>query len=75
MKTVYRLLKLPPLNLYDATAADLSGCFTDQPDFTPYTPRNVRAELFDPAKARDPLDPKPGARMDDPKTLRRQHQQ
>ena len=63
------------LNLFDATASELSDCFTDTPDFTPYTLKPIRPELFDPAKARDPLDPKPGARMDDPRVLREQHQQ
>ena len=75
LKTVFRLLNMPPLNLFDATASDLSDCFTDIPDFTPYTLKSIRPELFDPAKARDPLDPKPGARMDDPRVLREQHQQ
>ena len=75
LKTVFRLLKLPALNLFDATAADLADCFTDKPDFTPFTLKPIRPELFDPAKARDPLDPKPGPRMDDPKAVREQHQQ
>jgi len=73
LKTVFRLLKLPPLNLYDASAADLSDCCTETPDFTPFTLRSIRPELFDPAKARDPLDPKPGPRMDDPRAVREQH--
>jgi len=75
LKTAFRLLNMPPLNLFDATASDLSDCFTETPDFTPYTLKSLRPELFDPAKARDPLDPKPGARMDDPKVLREQHLQ
>lgn len=75
LKTAFRLLNMPPLNLFDATAADLADCFTDTPDFTPFTLKPIRPELFDPAKARDPLDPKPGPRMDDPKVLREQHQQ
>ncbi len=75
LKTSFRILGLPPLNLFDATAADLSDCFTTQPDFTPFTLKPIRPELFDPAKARDPLDPKPGPRMDDPRVLREQHSQ
>ncbi len=75
LKTAFRLLNLPPLNLFDATAADLSDCFTLNPDFTPFALKPIRPELFDPAKARDPLDPKPGPRMDDPRILREQHQQ
>jgi len=75
LKTVFRLLKLPPLNLYDATAADLSDMFTETPDFQPFSLRAIRPELFDPAKARDPLDPKPSPKMDDPRSVREQHTQ
>ena len=71
IKTVFRLLRLPPLNLFDATAADLSDCFTDTPDFTPYKAQPIDAHLFDPAKAREPLDPEPSPRMDDPREVRR----
>lgn len=73
LKTAFRLLGLPPLNLFDASASDLSDCFTTTPDFTPYTVQPIRAELFDPVKAKDPADPKPGARMDDPRFLEEQH--
>jgi DNA-binding beta-propeller fold protein YncE len=52
LKTAFWLLKLPPLNLYDAAAADLSDCFTTTPDATPYTATPVDAAIFDPAKAR-----------------------
>ena len=73
LKTAFRLLGLPPLNLFDAAASDLSDCFTSTPDFSPYAVQPIRAELFDPAKAKDPADPKPGARMDDPRFLEEQH--
>jgi DNA-binding beta-propeller fold protein YncE len=73
LKTVFRLLGLPPLNLYDATARDLSDCFTSQPDFTPFKAILPPPEIFDPTKARDPLDPTPGPAMDDPRELQRQH--
>ncbi|MEN6532137.1 MAG: bifunctional YncE family protein/alkaline phosphatase family protein, partial [Bryobacteraceae bacterium] len=36
LKTVFRLLNMPPLNLFDAAATDLADCFTDKPDPTPY---------------------------------------
>lgn len=75
LKTAFRLLGIPPLNLFDATAADLADCFTMTPDLTPFRVRPVPAEVFDPAKAREPLDPKPGPRMDDPSVLREQHRQ
>ena len=71
LKTAFRLLGMPPLNLYDATAADLSDCFSNaNPDFAPFKMLSVRPELFDPAKAREPMDPKPGPKMDDPRALR-----
>lgn len=71
LKTILRLLGLPPLNLFDATAADLADCFSDEPDFTPYTANPVDPRIFDPAQARDPLDPRPSPGMDDPRLLRR----
>jgi YVTN family beta-propeller protein len=73
LKTVFRLLGIPPLNLFDATAADLADCFTAEPDLTPYQVLPINPELFDPAKARDPLDPRPSPRLDDPNELREQH--
>lgn len=51
LKTAFRILGVPPLNLYDAAAADLSDCFTGIPDFRPYESRLVKKELFDPDTA------------------------
>jgi YVTN family beta-propeller protein len=48
LKTVFGLLGLPPLNLYDAAAADLSDCFLPQPDFTPYRAVEIDRRIFDP---------------------------
>jgi YVTN family beta-propeller protein len=73
LKTIFRILRLPPLNLFDAAASDLADVFTLEPDFSPYENLPVDARLFDPEKARAPLDPVPGPRMDDPAFLRRQH--
>jgi hypothetical protein len=73
LKTTFRLLGLPPLNLFDATARDLSDCFTNEPDFTPYKALRPPPEIFVPENAREPLDPRPGPRMDDPRELTRQH--
>ncbi len=73
LKTVYRLLNLGPLNLFDAAAADLSECFTDRPQFEPYSVRPIAKEVFDPARAKEPLDPKPSVRMDDPRELKKEH--
>jgi YVTN family beta-propeller protein len=69
LKTVFRLLHIPPLNLFDAIASDLSDCFTDTPDFTPYKVLPINKLLFDPDKAREPLDPQPSPRMDDPRVV------
>jgi hypothetical protein len=63
-------LGIPPLNLYDATATDLADCYTSSPDFTPYQVLPVDKRLFDPASAREPLDPKPSPRMDDPAVIK-----
>jgi YVTN family beta-propeller protein len=69
LKTVFRILRIPALNLFDATAADLSDCLTNAPNFAPYTVAPIDSSLFDPAKAREPRDPKPSPRMDDPKVI------
>lgn len=47
LKTTFRLLNLPPLNLFDASASDLSDMFTDKPDFTPYNAEETDVRLFD----------------------------
>jgi YVTN family beta-propeller protein len=52
LKTVFGLLGMPPLNLMDATAADLRDLFTDRPDETPYTARIPDKRIFDAAGAR-----------------------
>jgi YVTN family beta-propeller protein len=59
LKTVFRLLAVAPLNLYDAAASDLADCFTGQPDFAPYEARRPDKEIFIPEQAREPLDPEP----------------
>jgi YVTN family beta-propeller protein len=76
LKTIFRLLGLPPLNLFDGAASDLSDCFGGEPDFTPYEVLPIDPALFDPAKVKDPLDPAPDSpRMDDPRFLRQQHEE
>ena len=66
LKTIFRLLGLPPLNLFDAAASDLSDCFTNDADLTGYHVQPEDRRLFDPASAREPLDPRPSIQMDDP---------
>ncbi len=56
-RTLYEILGLPPLNLFDALANDFSDCFTTTPDFRPYTCLPVDPRIFDPEKAKDPKDP------------------
>jgi YVTN family beta-propeller protein len=73
LKTIFRLLRIPPLNLFDAAASDLSDVFTTQPDFSGYEVLPVDPRLFDPATAREPADPKPGPKMDDPREMEEQH--
>ncbi|MCC7499863.1 MAG: hypothetical protein IT160_19945 [Bryobacterales bacterium] len=53
LKTIFRILGLPPLNLFDAVASDLADCFTYEPDYEPYRLQTVTPELFDPNKARE----------------------
>ena len=64
LKTVFRILGVPPLNLYDATATDLSALFTANPDFSPYVARKPDPRIFDPEKARETRDGKPSIPMD-----------
>jgi DNA-binding beta-propeller fold protein YncE len=64
LKTIFRLLGAPPLNLYDASATDLSDVFTNKPDFTPYKLVPVDARLFDPAAAKQAPPGTPSPKMD-----------
>jgi len=71
-RTLYQIMGLPSLNMFDALANDFSDVFTGKPDFRPYRARGVDPRIFDPEKAKDPQDPdygqarrKPSAPMDD----------
>jgi YVTN family beta-propeller protein len=77
-RTLYQILGLPPLNMFDALANDFSDCFTATPDFAPYRHVPVDPRIFDPGKARDLNDPhyrrarrQPSIPMDDPDDMRR----
>ena len=72
LKTVFRILGMPPLNLFDAASTSVDECLAAQPDFRPYDALPPNRDVFDPAKVREPRDPKPGPRMDDPAEIRRQ---
>ncbi len=78
-KTMYRLLGLPYLHLYDAAASDMADLFTSKADFTPYHALPVDVRIFDPAKAGDPDDPdyvkarqEPGEELDSMEEAERQ---
>ncbi len=78
-KTIYRLLGLPYLHLYDAATSDLADLFALEPDFTPYHALPSDPRIFDPAKAGDPDDPdyvkarqEPGQEMDSMEEAERQ---
>jgi hypothetical protein len=60
-RTLYEILGLGPLNMFDALANDFADCFTTTPDFRPYRCLPVDPRIFDPEKAKDPKDPDYGA--------------
>lgn len=64
LKTIFRLLGLPPLNLFDAAASDLSDLFAARADAAPYKLIDVDKRLFDPAAAKESHSGVPGPRMD-----------
>ncbi len=70
LKTILRLLRLPPLNLFDAAASDLGDCIASSPDAAPYKALMVDRRIFDPVAARVGTGG-PGPRMDDPREVGR----
>jgi YVTN family beta-propeller protein len=50
IRTIELMLGLPPMNQLDATATPMSDCFTDQPDFTPFTavPNRIPLDQMNP---------------------------
>ncbi|MBI3877924.1 MAG: bifunctional YncE family protein/alkaline phosphatase family protein [Verrucomicrobia bacterium] len=59
IRTMEQILGLPPMNQFDATATPMFDCFTDTPDFTPFTavPNNVPLDQMNLAAntIKDPL--------------------
>jgi YVTN family beta-propeller protein len=53
LRTMELMLGLPPMNQMDATATPMFDCFTNQPDFTPFTAVANRIPL-------DQMNPEPG---------------
>ena len=64
LKTIFELLRMPPLNLMDATAAGLYDIFSNEPDFTPYDPLIPDLRIFDAAHVR--MGHAPPVKMDQP---------
>ncbi len=52
LKTIFRLLGVPPLGLSDASAAEIGDAFASKPDFSPFRALPVDRRIFDPAEAR-----------------------
>ncbi len=50
LRTMELILGLPPMNQFDATATPMRECFTETPDFTPFTalPNTVQLDLLNP---------------------------
>jgi YVTN family beta-propeller protein len=59
LRTIELILGLPPMNQMDAAATPMFDCFTDTPDFTPFTAVPNRVPLDEmnpePKAIRDPL--------------------
>jgi DNA-binding beta-propeller fold protein YncE len=51
LKTIFRILHVPSMNLFDAAATGLSDCFTSVPDYNSYQALGVDTRIYDPAKA------------------------
>jgi YVTN family beta-propeller protein len=59
LRTMELMLGLPPMNQMDATATPMTACFTEAPDFTPFTAliNNIPLDQMNPSpkKISDPL--------------------
>jgi DNA-binding beta-propeller fold protein YncE len=59
LRTIEQILRLPPMNQFDAAATPMWDCFTDTPDFTPFVavPNQVPLDEMnpDPKAIADPL--------------------
>ncbi len=77
LKTFDLIFGLPYLNQYDAAATDLSDCFTEKPDFTPYNALPPDLRVFDPAKIVEAALERgePSEPLDNPSRMRRELQE
>ena len=50
LRTIEQILGLPPMNQFDAAAAPMFECFTDSPDFSPFTalPAQIKIDELNP---------------------------
>lgn len=59
LRTIEQILGMPPMNQFDATAAPMFDCFTETPDYTPFTvsPSNIALNEMNPVpkKIKDAL--------------------
>jgi DNA-binding beta-propeller fold protein YncE len=59
LRTMEQILGMPPMNQFDASATPMSNCFTETPDFAPYTAlaNNVPLDQMnpDPKAINDPV--------------------
>ncbi|MDE3168381.1 MAG: bifunctional YncE family protein/alkaline phosphatase family protein [Acidobacteriota bacterium] len=64
LKTIFQILRIPPLNLFDASATALDDIYSATPDTAPYHALPVDPRIFDPARVRISTSGTPGAVMD-----------
>jgi hypothetical protein len=46
LKTIFEILRVPEMDLFDAAAADLSDCFNGQPDYSTYQALPVDSRIY-----------------------------
>ncbi|HEB52889.1 MAG TPA: phosphoesterase, partial [bacterium] len=53
LRTIEQILGIPPMNGFDASASPMFDCFTEEPDFTPFSslPNNVPLDQMNPGSA------------------------
>ena len=75
LRTIELMLGLPPMNQLDATATPMFDCFTNTPDFTPFTAltNNIPLDQMNPEPKKSPTrscantpTPPPGCRSTSP---------
>ena len=51
LRTIGQILGMPPMNQFDASATPMADCFTEMPDYTPFTavPNNVPLDQMNPS--------------------------